>query len=272
MRIKPGDVFAFYIEQKRKYGIVQVLGKNSNAGYDVRIFNCLMDNIEDETIDVLVQTTDFYYILGFSSFDLVTGKRIGRFAVPEFVIVPKYTRKCERKQSGTLVWYVMEDLCAVKTYKKFDETLKPLSPADAWGIQYIKMRWLDGFTLDNWHELEEKWYADYLQKYEPDKYLAVKKLPPFKQWAKNGRITPMQLEEMDSLFKTFIREASTHKDHAHAIKTAVRQLIDGLNAWNFRYNLIETEEREELMEYMDFVLRAYHCTDAEDYVDTHRRW
>ena len=270
--MKRGDIFAFFIEQKNQYGIIQVLGGRIFDGYNVRIFYRLIDNIAHNTIHALVETTDFYYINGFYPSDLVTGKCVGNFAVPAFVCPSKYTRACERKQNGSLYWYVMEDMRVVKTFKKFDDTLKALSPAAAWGIQYIKMRWLDGFTLDNWHKLEEKWYTDYLKNNEPDKFLEKKQVPPFEQWAKCGKISQKPLQEIDLLFKTFILQISAQKDDATAIHTSIRQLIEGLNAWNIQHNLIETEEREELIGYIYDVLDTYHCKDLYDAIDSLRQW
>lgn len=273
MKIKSGEVFAFYIEQKNQYGIIQVLGKGKICGYNVRIFYDLLDNADSKSIDVAIKGTDFYYINNFHPGDLTqTGKRLGRFIIPEFVSIPKYMRECERKPNGKLYWYVTEDMRIVKTFKKFNETLKPLSPEAAWGIQYIKMRWLDGFTLDNWHELEEKWYADYLKTYEPDKFLAEKKVPPFEQWAKCGRITRKPLQEIDLLFKTFILQISTQKNDATAVRASIRQLIEGLNTWNIQHNHIETEEREELIKYIYDVLDTYHCKDLYDAIDSLRQW
>ena len=273
MRIQSGEVFAFIFEEKKQHGIVQVLGNGKIGGYNVRVFYYLLDNIDDKTIETTIQNSNYYYINNFHPSALVrNGKRLGRFPIPESVIPPRYMRECERKPNGDLHWYVMEDMRVVKTFKRFDETLKSLSPAAAWGIQYIKMRWLDGFTLDNWHELEEKWYADYLKMYEPDKFLAEKKVPPFEQWAKCGRITQEPLQEIDLLFKTFIQPISAQKNNATAAQASIRQLIEGLNTWSIQHNLIETEEREELIKYIYDILDTYHCKDLYDAIDSLRQW
>ena len=272
MLFRAGTVFAFYMEQVKQYGLIQVLQLAKAGGYHVRVFYRLIDDLDEKKIDSLVQTTDFYYLKNFYPFDLVTGKRVGRFAIPEFVSPPKYMRKCERKQNGALCWYVMEDLRVVKTFKKFDETLMPLSPADTWGIEYIKMRWLDEFTLDNWHELEDKWYENYLKTYEPDEFFAKRNVPHFEQWAKCGRITQKSLQEIDLLFKTFILQISAQKNDATAVQASIRQLIEGLNTWNIQHNLIETEEREELIKYIYDILDTYHCKDLYDAIDSLRQW
>jgi len=273
MKIQYGEVFAFYLEQNNQYGIIQVLGRGKDGGYNVRVFYHLIDNTGSKAIDAVIQTTDFYYINNFLPSDLVrTGISLGQFVIPEFVSVPKYMRECERKPNGKLDWYVTEDMRIVKTFKEFNESLKLLSPEAAWGIQSIKKCWLDGFTLDNWHELEEKWYADYLKTYEPDKFLAEKKVPPFEQWAECGRITRKPLQEIDLLFKTFIQQISAQKNNTTAVQASIRQLIEGLNTWNIQHNLIETEEREELIKYIYDVLDTYHCKDLYDAIDSLRQW
>ena len=273
MKIQSGDVFAFIVEQNNQYGIIQVLENGKIGGYNVRIFYYLLGNIDDKAIETTIQSADYYYINNFHPSALVrNGKRLGCFAIPEVVIPPRYMRECERKPNGDLHWYVMEDMRVVKTLKKFDEGLKSLSPAAAWGIQYIKKRWLDGFTLDNWHELEEKWYADYLKTYEPDKFLAKEKVPPFEQWAKSGRIPQKPLQEIDLLFKTFILQVSAQKNDETAVHTSIKQLIEGLNTWNVQHNFIETEEREELINYIYDVLDTYHCKDLYDAIDSLRQW
>lgn len=168
--IKSGEVFAYFIEEKQQYGIIQVFGK-TKLGYNVRVFYNLVNEIDLDTIDGIVNTKDFYYIKDFYKTDLLLGcvNRLGKFTVPEFVDIPKITRYSERKPNGNLCWHVLEDGKHVNTYEKYEDVLKSLSPEAAWGIQYIKRRWIDGFTLEKWNELEDKWYREYLELYEPEK-------------------------------------------------------------------------------------------------------
>lgn len=137
----------------------------------LEFFYNLVNEIDFDTINATVNAKDFYYIKDFYKTDLLLGtvNRLGRFNVPKFVAVPKRTRYSERKPNGNLCWHILEDNRYIKSYEKYDDELKSLSPSAAWGIQYIKRRWLDSFTLGNWNELEDKWYREYLELYEPEK-------------------------------------------------------------------------------------------------------
>jgi hypothetical protein len=158
-------VYAFFLKERNQYGFIQALDKGKICGWNVRVFYDLVNDLDDKTIEAVVQSDRFYYLHNFQPASLVkTSSRLGCFSIPNFVTTPQYMREAERQPDGRLFWYVMEDLRVVKTYEQFDESLKPLSPAVAWGIQYVKRRWLEGFTLETWHEWEEKWYLDYLYK------------------------------------------------------------------------------------------------------------
>ena len=271
MFLRPGTVFAFFVEQKNKYGIIQVLhwGK---AGYNVRIFYKLIDDLERKTIDSLVNTMDFYYIKDFYPFDFSNGKKVGHFAIPKFVSIPKQLRNCERKRNGDLWWYVVEESGNVKTYKIFDEKLKSLSPAASWGIQYIKKRWIDGFTLDNWNKLEEKWYAEYLKAYEPNRFSQRKKEKMINLFSKNESITQEDLEKIYSLFSNFEKEILANKKDMFHINQVVKNLTLELNVWNYSHNFIETEESEVILEYVNDILLKNECTEALDVIDVYRKW
>ena len=165
LQIRRGSVYAFFLKERNQYGLIQALNKGKIGGRNVRIFYDLVDDLDAKTIEDVIRSDRFYYIHNFYPADLVaTSSHLGRFVIPDFVTTPRYMREAERQPDGRLFWYVMEDLRLVKTYEGFDETLKPLSPAVTWGIHSIKICWLDGFTLDNWHELMEKWYQDSLYK------------------------------------------------------------------------------------------------------------
>ena len=165
--IKPGEVFCLFLDEKQQYGLIQVFGK-TKLGYNIRVFYNLVNEIDFNTINAIVNTKDFYYIKDFYKSDLLIGcvNRLGKFNVPEFVDVPKMTRYSQRKPNGNLCWHILEGGKYVKTYEKCEDELKTLSPEAVWGIQYIKRRWIDGFTLENWNELEDKWYREYLELYE----------------------------------------------------------------------------------------------------------
>lgn len=273
MRIKFGEVFAFYVEQKKQYGIIQVLGKGKINGYDVRVLYYLIDNIDDVTIKNAIQTIDFYYIKNFHTNDLLTlGKRLGCFAIPEFVAIPRCMRESERKPNGDLYWYVMEDLKVTKTFKKFNDVLKPLSPAVSWGIQYIIKRWLEEFTLDNWHELEEKWYNEYLKVQEPHKFFIRKKEAIIKQFKKSGNISQEALKKLDILFSDFAKKLLANKEDSLQVNQIVKTLVFELNIWNSLHNFIDTEESEIIIEYISTLLEIYDCAYALDVMDAFRDW
>ena len=273
MRIKNGEIFAFYIKQRNQYGIIQVLNNGKISGYDVRILYSLVNDINDTTIETAIQTANFYYIKNFYPHDLLSyGKRLGRFEIPDFISIPRYTRESERKPNGDLYWYVMDGLSMVKTYKKFDDTLKPLSPAVSWGIQYVIQMWLEEFTLDNWHELEEKWYGEYLKIYEPNKIFKIKKETIIKQFKKNGNITQEALKKLDTLFSDFKKELLASKKNIFQVNQIVKTLTLELNALNSLHKFIETEEREIILEYVNDLLKTYNCTEALSIMDVFREW
>ena len=167
-RIRPGEVFAYFIKEKNKYGLIQVLGKSRSyghvTGYNIRVFYNLIDSLDKKTINSTVNSKEFYYIQSFFKPDLLCNSddRLERFDIPDFVIIPKYTRACERKPNGKLYWFVLEEMKCIKTYPKYEEELSSLSPSSAWGIQIIKLCWIEGFTLENWNQLEDKWYDEWL--------------------------------------------------------------------------------------------------------------
>ena len=266
MRIKHGEVFAFYIEQTNKYGIIQVLHRGE-TGYHVRVFYNMVDDLEQKTIDSIVRTTDFYYLKNFFKFDLTrTGKKLGCFTVPEFVVLPKYMRTYEIKPNGEFRWYVMDDLQVVKTYKTFDETLKPLSPATSWGIQYVKKRWIEGFTLENWNELAKKWYQEYLRTYEPHKIVNASKETILNSLKNTERISEEVLNNLNQLLSNFAKHIQKYAKDSSKVNISIKELIEELNTMNLRYQFIETEERESIIEYIYGVLEIYHCDDTYDTV------
>ncbi len=273
MRIKIGEIFAFYLKQRKQYGIIQVLGNGKISGYDIRVLYYLVNDINDTTIETAIQTTDFYYIKNFHANDLLdSGKRLGHFEIPNFVSIPRYMRESERKPNGDLYWYIMEDLNVIKTYKEFNDTLKPLSPAVSWGIQYIIQRWLEKFTLDNWHELEEKWYEEYLKVYESNKFYKRKKEAIIKQFKKNENIPQEALKKLDTLFSDFAKKLLGNKKDTVQVNQIVKALAFELNTWNSLHNFIETEESEIILEYVSDLLKNYDCAEALGVMDVFREW
>ena len=81
-------------------------------------------------------------------------------------------RASERKLNGDLIWFIIDvdKGKVVKKLKRFEDELIGLSPYRTWGIEYIKRRWSEKFSLDQWNDdLENKWYINYLKTIEQDK-------------------------------------------------------------------------------------------------------
>ncbi len=167
-KIKSGDIFVFSVGSK--YGLIQVIEKSEIAGYHVRVFCDLIDQTNKKTIASIISNGSFYYLKDFYEYDL-TNKSECRisYKLSHGIKMPRYMRASERKLSGDLIWYVMDvdEGKVVKEFKCFDEELATLSPVRTWGIEYITLRWNEGFSLDKWNDdLENKWYANYLKHYE----------------------------------------------------------------------------------------------------------
>ncbi|MBE5731019.1 MAG: hypothetical protein E7350_03630 [Clostridiales bacterium] len=172
-RIKRGEIFAFDVDSK--YGIIQVIKKSKIAGYDVRVFYDLIDMLTEESVEDIINEGRYYFLRDFYENDLVN-KSQNRFLhkPPLDIKIPRYMRQCERKLNGDLVWFVVDKVKGkvVKTSNKCDDDLIDLSPAEAWGIEHIKKRWKEHFTLERWCDLANAWYLEYLENYEPQKLCA----------------------------------------------------------------------------------------------------
>jgi hypothetical protein len=106
-------------------------------------------------------------------------------------------RSSERKVNGNIVWYIIDVKTGgtIKKFNSFDEELKELSPAETWGIEYIKKRWLEDFDLEKWNDkLLDIWYLNYLKIYEPEKVYKfninqLKNNSFLEKWNKEKRIS-----------------------------------------------------------------------------------
>lgn len=131
-----------------------------------------MNNIDNESIDKLIRRGKFYFIKNFYKGDLLNAE-YKRYITEEIQIrTPKYMRSSERKINGKIIWYIIDtdDGKVIKKFSSFSKELIDLSPSEAWGIEYIKLRWQENFTLEKWNDfLENKWYMNYLRLYEPEK-------------------------------------------------------------------------------------------------------
>ena len=168
--IKSGDIFVF--QTNLKYGLIQVVEKSKVAGYHVRVFCDLIDNLESKTIEGLINNGDFYYLRDFYEYELINKSECKiSYELSVDAIMPKYMRANERKLNGDLFWYIIDTNTGkvVKKIKRFANELLGLSPYRTWGIDYIKTRWNENFSLDKWtDDLENQWYVNYLRMLKSD--------------------------------------------------------------------------------------------------------
>lgn len=270
-----GDLFAYEINKLPEYGMIQVISK-TNLGYTIRVFEKTQTDLSVRNIDNLTASREFYYIREFSLSELMKGTYLGHFNIPDFVKIPKLFRSSERKLNGKLYWHVIDAKSerVMKSYEKFDSSLTPLSPGGMWGIEYIKLRWLEGFTLEKWNDdLEDKWYMNYLRLYEPEKLSFPKKeflqiAKPTSSWnIENKEI----IKQIDSLLDTFLKSLLEMNDQVGADEV-VKSLVQELNALNAKYDCIETQEREELLEYISDILLFTDNENLFEMIDTMRNW
>ena len=229
-KIKNGDVYSFEIDNM--FGLVQIISK-SDYGYKVRVFEKPVLNLNN--LEEIILSKNF----------------------------PKYLRSSERKVNGKLVWYIFDDKNKiVKTFTKFDESLKELSPYRAWGISYIKLRWEEGFTLENWNDdLENKWYFNYLKQYEPNK---INK--PTNNWINMNEEAKKNISDLlDNLIDKILNK---NEDYDLIINNFIKEL----NKINAKYLCIETNESEELLEYLSNVLSNVGLEEKISLIDEKRDW
>lgn len=258
-KIKNGDVYSFEIGNM--FGLVQIISK-SDYGYKVRVFEKPVLNLNN--LEEIILSKNFYYLKRFYKNDLINyGKYLGNFIIPSFVTFPKYLRSSERKVNGKLVWYIFDDKNKiVKTFTKFDESLKELSPYRAWGISYIKLRWEEGFTLENWNDdLENKWYFNYLKQYEPNK---INK--PTNNWVNMNEEAKKNISD---LLDNFIDKILNKNEDYDLI---INNFIKELNKINAKYLCIETSESEELLEYLSSILSNVGLEEKISLIDEKRNW
>lgn len=274
--IQEGDLFAFPLNGSNKYGLIQIISK-LDVGYKVRVFEKIYNSLTRDEINSIINSKEFYYLKRFYENDLIKqGKYIGKFDIPSFVSFPKYLRSSERKANGKLVWYIFDSATGtiVKTFNKFDKSLEKLSPNRAWGIEYIKLRWQEEFTLSKWNDnLENKWYFNYLKQYEPDKINKKNKhfidKNPTSDWP---YMDEKAKENINNLLNIFTVELLNKYKTNNDIKFAINKLINGLNRINSIYSCIGTIESEDLLEYLASVLSFIGDEDKFEIIDKKRQW
>ena len=274
--IKSGDIFIFLVDSK--YGLIQVIENSKSVGQNVRVFCDLIEKTDDETIENIINNGDFYYIKNFYDYDLIYKSEYKiSYELSKGITMPKYMRSSERKLNGDLFWYVIDidKGKIVKTFNGFDEGLVDLSPYNSWGIEYIERRWREGFSLKQWNdELENRWYMDYLKKFEPEKTngFKIKKASIIEKWIKEKRFSNTITDSVNDMFKIFRKRISISARDSLDVNKIIKQLIENLNEINNKHHFIGTQESEELIGYIYNILNIYNCSDTDDIVDRFRNW
>lgn len=278
--IKIGDIFVFRVESK--YGCIQVIEKSHVVGYHVRVFCDLIDKIDDNLIKINADNSSFYYLKSFYEYTLLNKSEYKlNYKNLNDVKMPKYMRTSERKLNGDLFWYIVDVSSGKvkKQYTSFNDELINLSPNNTWGIEYIKRRWLENFTLNTWDDnLENKWYLEYLKKYEPEKlsnFVAeAQNQTIIKDWTFNENMPTPLLIELKEHFTAFEKYLSNKKKNYNYVNEKITDLIKKLNSLNDKYNFISTQESEEILEYINYLLNLYQYDQYNKYVDMDklRRW
>ena len=269
-KVMPGDVFAFETSIPNRNGLIQIIGKGK-IGLNIRVFYNLIEDGNNTILKSIIESENFYYIRDFYEFELINKSKIylGNFKLPAFIKMPRYMRKSERLNSN-LKWYIFDTYTdkIVAKDEKIHCDFDNLSPFDTWGIDYIKKRWQEGFTLLLWSEFEEFWYNDYLRKDSSNSLnnidsmnvLELKKKKPTTSWtlksSQYANVTDTRkfvISYIDQQLDEFID--SIGLSNIDLINEALIRLINKLNLINSKYSFIETEESEDLVIFIDSVLR-----------------
>lgn len=278
MKFKPGDLFLYQLDNK--FGVIQLIEKSKVSGYNVRIFCTLMNENCNEEIYHILQSTRYYFIKNFDTNDLIKSNYIVPAYLDNNINMPKYMRACERKINGSIVWYIfdVEKGIIINKYNKCNNVMIKLSPYESWGIDYIKKRWAENFDLEKWNDdLLDTWYLNYLKLYEPEKVHNfninhLKNNSILKKWRRTKRISNEILELVEKIFIEFIRGISKTGEFNNTKDDSIEKLITKLNKINSRFNFIQTIESEELLEYINYLLKIHDIIDDNDIIDSHREW
>lgn len=270
-KIQPGELFIYQVNSK--YGVIQIIEKSKLSGYNVRIFCDLFDDISFARLELIVQG-NYYFIKDFYEAYLLKSNFRILYNLPKGLIMPKYMRSCERQSNGKLLWFIIDvkNGKIVKKFNTFNNDLINLSPAETWGLEYIKARWIEGFSLEKWHIFEEKWYIKYLKEYESihdtdfDKILNDNNF-----FMNNYKYSSEIISHLKSTFDVFQKELSYCNINSEK-KIILKNLITTLNKINEKYMFIGTIESEKIIEYIHVILLNNNILDGEDIIDMYREW
>ena len=289
IKIKSGDLFSFTTVEENRYGLIQVISKGK-IGVNVRVFYNVFTDLSNDKVHLILENEGFYYLKDFYEYDLLKKSQsyLGNYKIPIKVKMPKYMRVSERKLNGTLIWYIVDTKTSkiTKTFNVFDDELRDLSPAKTWGIDYIRKRWEDKFTLKTWDSyMEDKWYRDYLIKYDPSKRIEQQKVTiskirdskPTIIWKKNiehhlniSNLSESVIEEIDKLLDEYLEEIE--KCNSETLNEITNSLIINLNEINNKNHCIETEESEQLLEFITKVQQFLGFNKGSEDYSSIRSW
>jgi len=290
--VVPGAVVAYSSRKDpTKYGLIQVL-QRSEVTYWVRIFYGLHDSLDERKVKEIVNSKAFYFIKDFFDLDCAN-HYLGTYLIPNFVELPKLMRCYEDKPSGKYYWYAIDVSAGniaeeriLKTFKEFDESLRPLSPSENWAINRIMGWWEDGVTLETWDtEYLRAYRIEYLREHEPHNleaflnpnFASAIKNKPTKLWKKSlkageSTLTAEEIDTIDKLLDKFITAIGIEELTLCQAKKITKYTVHELNAINAKHECIETLQRDELSEYLESVLSSRNLTEAADIIDEERDW
>jgi len=278
IKIKSGDLHIFQVDNR--YGVIQVIEKSKRVGYNVRVFCDLIDEIKDSNLNSLLESEKFYFIKDFYYNDLIKCNYKINKNLDEKINMPRYMRSSERKNNGDIVWFVIdvERGKVVKKFNSFDGELTKLSPSQTWGIEYIKKRWVEGFDLEKWNnKLLDIWYLEYLKLYEPNKLYdfnmyQIKNRSILTNWVKENRVSKEIVDEIEKKMIKLFEPVEDRQNLGVLRDKKLKRFILDINKLNIKYNFINTVEREELIDYINYILSANGIIDENDIIEKYRDW
>ena len=139
---------------------------------------------------------------------------------------------------------------------------------------------MEHFTLEKWNDnMENQWYIDYLKAYEPDKLknlsyccTDIKNNMPTKLWKSTGKFSSIVQEKIDKIVDNFANEISHNNLNKNQLTLIIERTIEDLNKINDIAFLIETEEREEILEFIVKVLTLNGYSNEVEGIDILRKW
>ena len=103
-KIRRGAVYAFFLKERNQYGLIQALNKGRSGGRNVRVFYDLLDDLDDKTINSVIQSDRFYYIADFLPQSLArSDESLGCYSIPDCIAMPRFMRDMEWQEDCIFV-------------------------------------------------------------------------------------------------------------------------------------------------------------------------